>query len=180
MEWLCGRCGLVGLCVCLYGDCVLGLIGKRSLPALVAASGASLTVPPGLQRLSSSKGQNRRETATQSHGPLAKDPHYSSLHARLPGCRRDGQVKSPSVPESVRARMCCGDSFGSGDRTLQVTASPALLFFSAICSPPSAIDYRQSPNKIPPAKSRSRTAESGERLWQSNRWLLACAAGRCK
>src|SRR5436853_7708725 len=49
------------------------------LPAFVAVSGASPGVLLGSQRLSSSKGQTRRETGTQSHGP-----RYSPMVARPP------------------------------------------------------------------------------------------------
>lgn len=37
-------------------------------------------------------------------GLLEWNLQLSSFHARLPGCRRDGQVKSPSVPESIDGR----------------------------------------------------------------------------
>jgi len=74
------------------------------------------------------KGQNRRETVTQSHGPLGTDPPSSSFHARLPGCRRDGQVKSPSVPELGCDKKRCSRSSGSRDRVLLVIVRPALLF----------------------------------------------------
>jgi hypothetical protein len=83
-------------------------------PAFVAASGASRGVPLGSQRLSSSKGQTRRETGTQSHGP-----RYLRGRQAAEGY---GQAKSPSVPERENAR------YRSGDWLTPVTSRLALLF----------------------------------------------------
>ena len=61
------------------------------------------------KRLSSSKGQTRRKAATQSHGPSAGWTDRESGGRWLPGCRRDGQAMSPSVPGPMLPR---GESAG--------------------------------------------------------------------
>ena len=76
-------------------------------PDSVATLEASPRVEPGLQRLSSSKGQTRREAATQSHGPCTPGPDaQASEGAWSPGCRRGGLAKSPSVPGRPTYQKC--------------------------------------------------------------------------
>ena len=71
-------------------------------PVLVTESVASPDVLPGSQRLSSSKGQNRRKTATQSYGPLATGPvaRLSAVVAELPNGLNEGEepVRPAELP----------------------------------------------------------------------------------
>lgn len=78
----------------------LSLRMKTGSPVFVAARRGKPSRLAWTKRLSSSKGQNRRKTATQSHGSRKSGMGTSSslLSSRLPGCRRGGPVKSPSVP----------------------------------------------------------------------------------
>src|SRR5262245_43828147 len=59
----------------LHGAPVRPTVEWRTRPSdLVTVSGASLGVEPGSQRLSSSKGQTRREAGAQSDGPPVFKP----------------------------------------------------------------------------------------------------------
>src|SRR5262245_25536154 len=66
----------------------------------VAAFGAILGVALGSQRLSSSKGQNRRKTATQSYGPWGAE-RFNRPASWSPGCRRAWAGEEPVRPRDT-------------------------------------------------------------------------------
>ena len=101
-------------------------------PALVAASGATPGVLLGSQRLSSSKGQTRRETGTQSYGPRI------SVVARPP--------KGWAGEEPVRPRACktLVTDLGTGYASY-VTACPAFSHLVFLSWPHLPVALRQTP-----------------------------------
>src|SRR5438270_7930378 len=119
---------------CRDSESGLELGSTRSCQFWWHTPGTSLGVPLGSKRLSSSKGQTRRETGTQSHGPPA-------LSWWSPGRRRDGQAKSPSVPEPTP--LVSSSPQIRGPATL--VTSRLVLLFLVPCS---------GPEPRPPSKSR--------------------------
>jgi len=55
---------------------------QTKLPVLAAILGQAEALLPGSQRLSSSKGQTRRKTATQSHGPSLSGADIAHVRTR--------------------------------------------------------------------------------------------------
>jgi hypothetical protein len=98
-------------------------------------SEASLRVLPGSQRLSSSKGQNRRKPATQSYGPSVTGPALARIF--LGECLRLMVARLPkgwAGEEPVRPRVCKHLSPIQGSQTRGYTEA-CLAFFPPTSRP---------------------------------------------